>query len=134
MAASAYLLLASGEVQESRLRARTIGAITPADLGHENGELFMTSAGGDTFLVMLAANDCPRAEDIGKSSLPVNLALRRFFPKSPFVGNVLVVKTKSADLDCAAISSKPFDLAALLGHFELAFSASDGALLGFEEA
>lgn len=47
----------------------------------------------DHFLIMHEDNDL----NLASSELPINQALRKYFPNSPFVGDILAVRTSDSD-------------------------------------
>ncbi len=96
-----FVMRAGGEVRRGHVRA---GVTDVNDLCRD-GRRYLTSAGRYWF-VMNRDNDLPR--DLVRSRQPINLAFRRWFPASQYVGDILVVRTRSARSD--TIDTRPWSL------------------------
>lgn len=127
---AAHLLLVDGTVKRKKFPSIRVDEIRLVDLNPE----YSSHPGGtkpgvqpnaplekgvymmnldDYFIVMHEDND-----DFGEkrsTELPVNQALRKYFPSSPYVGNILVVKADDAD----NLVPDEFDLAKVLGEWEM---------------
>ena len=112
----AYLLTTTGNILRKQLPCRDINDIKVHDINPEyveRDEIYQASLGGETFLIMHGIND---VSDLN-IQLPINQTLRRFFPDSPYVGDILAVRTFEDD----TINPEPFDLDNILNQFHLTY-------------
>lgn len=95
-----YLFSVDGKITSVSFKSgKTCDDITPSILGKEYRDepsLYMKAIPEDLFLMMHEDNDF--FENYQKSPLEVNQALRKYFPNSPFKGNVLLVRLDDDDL------------------------------------
>lgn len=93
-----YLFPIKGPITKIKLSATTSENINPSCLGPEYEDepsLCMKGLPDDFFLMMHEDNDGFKTYQ--KSDLPINISLQKYFPNSPFKGNILLVKVDEDD-------------------------------------
>ena len=112
---TAYLLSTDGSIQKKQLKYKNVNDIGPEDLNpkyKESAGVYMTAL-DDYFFLMHVDND--EVNDPRKSSLPVNKAIQKYFPNSPYVGDILFVKSDEGD----NLIASDFDLTKVLSKWKL---------------
>jgi hypothetical protein len=91
-----YLFSAEGEITKVKLSQTTVDDLPASIIGYEDQpSMYCESFPENFFLMMHEDNDFPK--NYKKSKLPINKALRLYFPNSPYKGNALLIKLTDDD-------------------------------------
>jgi hypothetical protein len=111
---AAYCLKTDGTIRYLQLEYTDVNDVKPQDIDptYTDDSLYMCAVGNDGFFLFHLDNDL----NLTHTTLPINTAIRKFFPKSSFVGDALFVKTNPlGDI----LVQENFDLEKELSKYEL---------------
>jgi len=92
-----YLFSVEGEITKVKLSQTTVDDLPASIIGYEDQpSMYCESFPKNFFLMMHEDNDFPK--NYKKSKLPINKALRLYFPNSPYKGNALLIKLTDGDV------------------------------------
>lgn len=93
-----YHLSTDVTIKKIKIQNNTSSQDLTIDNLNENysGDVYFHAIDDDLFLLMHDDNDF--LGNLKRNSLPINLALRKYFPNSEFVGDMLLIKSDDNDM------------------------------------